>query len=289
MKLASRSTADHLHRGRETLAPSLGAHPAAQLGDQVHQVLGTLEAEVLVSDEVAERGERLDMVADVRRGPRPTRVLVVHDREGHVGVRLRRGRGVGRAVDPPPDPVAAYGDLLVDVLLPSHGGIEGGEDLLREVHLARTEHRLEDVHPAPDVHVVRGRGQKSLDIAQHGLEVLGDAGADVLGRSEPRPQLGWGGRELLPGQLDVAPVEADDAEAQVSHRLGRGVPAQSRRHGSRTRDVVLRDSAAYFRDEPTGQRASLSQRGDERLGLRHAVNRTGLPTLTGARPRWPTP
>ena len=75
------------------------------------------------------------------------------------------------------------------------------------------------VHPALGVHVGRGRGQKSLDLTQHGLEVLVDARPDVLGGGEPRPQLERGGGELLPGQLDVAAVEGDDAEAQVSHRL----------------------------------------------------------------------
>ena len=249
-----------LDRGRVSAAAELRTDSRAQMRQEVNELGRTLVVEILVPDEMTERGKGLHVVADVARGLRPARVVVVHDCEGHVGTWLRCRRGVGRAVHPSLDPVAAYDHLLADLRLTGDRGIEDDEDLPGEVGLAGAVHQLEDVHPPPRVHLCRGCGHESPHLEQHGREVVVDARADVRRDGVLRPQVTRKVRELLPGQLGVAAVEGDDAEAQVPHLSGRRILAQVDSHGSRAGQVVSGDPCAHLGDQGSGRRRALRDR-----------------------------
>ena len=98
---------DDLEVRLDAAAPALGPRPAPQLLEQVDQLLAAVQADALVADEMAERRDRLDVVADVGGRLRRGRVAVVHHRERPppAGRRGRRRR-VGLRRDPWTHPVA---------------------------------------------------------------------------------------------------------------------------------------------------------------------------------------
>jgi hypothetical protein len=70
-----------LEVGVDVGAPQLGARALAEVSEQAGDRFGAVQADVLVAHQVAERGDRLDVVADVGGGAVGARVAVVDDRE----------------------------------------------------------------------------------------------------------------------------------------------------------------------------------------------------------------
>jgi hypothetical protein len=169
-------------------APALGPGAGAELLEQVDQVLAPVQAHALVADEVAERGDALDVVADVGRRLRRGRMAVVHDRErAPPAGRRRRGRRVGRGRDPGPEPVAMRRGRRPRRGVVAHVAVERRERAAGGPLGAEAPDGGDDLIPAAHPDAVRVLGDERLDLAQRVVGREGQPGADVRGGREPRP------------------------------------------------------------------------------------------------------
>ena len=73
---------DDVELALDVVEPALGPRASAQALEQGGELVAGVQADALVADQVAERGDALDVVADVRRGAVGARVAVVDHREG---------------------------------------------------------------------------------------------------------------------------------------------------------------------------------------------------------------
>ena len=168
----------------------LGPDAALQLVHQVDEVLRSGELELLVAREVSQRGDALDVVADVGRGAGPARVAVVHDRERHRVVGDRRGGAVvGRLGDPGPQPVTVHDEVAARPLALLDRAVERLEQRAGQVEVAVREHRPEHREPSGGSDVRRLGSHQLPDRRQGRLRVEGQPGADVLLGRVRRPQL----------------------------------------------------------------------------------------------------
>ena len=120
----------HLEVGVEIVAPELRPGPVAERREQVDQLVLAVEAHAAVADDVRERGDALDVIADVGGRTGRARMPVVHDREHRAPVR-RGGSGgrVGVGLDPRPHPVAVQRALRPARHVPVDVPVEDVEDL----------------------------------------------------------------------------------------------------------------------------------------------------------------
>ena len=263
---------DHLDVGGDVVAPPLGADAVAELAEQVDQVLAAVQPHAVVADEVAERRDRLHVVADVRRRLRRRRMAVVHHRERPPPAGGRRGgRRVRVRLDPGPHPVpvqlrgAPQRDVLARVAL------EDREQLARELRLAVAPDRREQLVPALGPDLRRVVGGERADLPQRLLRRDLQAGADVLRGRVDGPGRAREPAQLLPRQLAVAAPGGGDAAGQPAEL--RGLRLRAQRFGERDRRVVLlgADERAHLRDDRTVQRLAAREQPDERLAVRRPV------------------
>ena len=72
---------DDVQLGLDVVQAALGPRALAQALEQAGELVAAVQPDALVADEVAERGDALDVVAEVGRGAVGARVAVVDDRE----------------------------------------------------------------------------------------------------------------------------------------------------------------------------------------------------------------
>ena len=227
-----------------------------------------------MADEVPERGDRLDVVADVRRRLARRRVAVVHDREHRpvAGGRARRGRRVGRRGDPWPEPV------------PVHLGLRPTDPSLADVAVEDREHvagqllgpeavdRAEDLEPAARAQLGRVLVDQAADLRERHLGRDREPGADVLAGGVRRPRATRQAAQVLPGQLGVAAPERGHAAGEVAERLGLGPPAERLRE--RLDGVVLLggEQGTHLVDDGLLDAVPARERANERLAVRAGVD-----------------
>ena len=236
---------DDLEVGFDVAQPPLGPRALAQPFEQGDEILAPVQAHALVADEVAERGDALDMVADVGRGAAGGRMAVVHDRERAAAAGGRgRGRRVAVGGDPRPHPLDVRLGALPRVRVLARVALEDLEQPPRKVVGAVAEDGPEHVEPGLRPHVGRVVGRQGAELREHLVGRDGQAGADVLGRREPRPRLARDGAQLVPGQLQVALAVGHDPARQAAQHLGLGLRSQRLRDRARGVGLVGRPAAS---------------------------------------------
>ena len=214
---------------------------------------------------MAERGDALDVVADVRRRAVGAGVAVVDHRErAPPAFRRRGGRRVRVGRDPLAHPVAVEAAPLPRCPVLLQMALEARERIARELAVAVPERGGHDVVPGLGAHLGRVVGDERADLGECVGRRDGQARAHVLGRREPRPQRPRHAPQLVPGELHEAAPEGDDPSAHVAHHLRLGLPAQRLRQ--RLRGVVTAgpDERARLRHERLLDRLAALQRAQQR-------------------------
>ena len=247
-------------------ALQLRSHPLAEPLEQADERLLAVQADPAVAHQVAERGDALHVVADVRRRAAGPRVAVVHHREHRAPVGRAGGdRRVGRRLDPRAQPP----DLALGV--PPGGGVVGGAALedgvgvARQLVLARAERRRDELEPLLRADARRVVGHERAERGERRRGVDGEAGTQVLGRRVARPDLVGQPAQLGPGELDEAPPERGDAGGQRAELAGALVRRQRQRE--RLRPGVQRRVAerAHLCEHRLVQRAAALEAAQQLL------------------------
>ena len=262
-----------------------GRDASGELPQQVDEVVAAVQADALVADEVADRGDALDVVADVRGAPLAAGMAVVDDRERPPPLgRGRGGGGVGIGGDPGRHPVAVQLAVpprlrvLVDV------PVEDREQLARQLALAEAVDGGEDVEPGPGARL----GGSSAASARISCNVASRStarpAAHVLGGREAEPQLARDGAELVAGALvEAAPVR-DDAADQMAELGGLRLPAQRLRDRLGAVVPARAEQRARLGDDRVVEAAAALQRAHEpaRRGRgRRGAARSRRPVVRG--------
>jgi hypothetical protein len=211
----------HLQVGVDLGRAQLRPRALAEVVEQLRELLGAVQADVLVADEVAERRDRLDVVADVGRGAVGAGVAVVDDGErGAVLGRRRRGGGVAVGLDPRAHPLDLADAVAPRARILAHVALEHGEHLARELLVAVAEHRREDVEPRLGADRVGVLGDEPTDLFQGAPRVDVQAGAHVLDRRVPQPEIARRAAQLVERELEVALLVGDDPAHEVAELGG---------------------------------------------------------------------
>ena len=266
---------DDVQLGLDVVQAALRPRALAQSLEQAGELVAPVQPDALVADQVAERGDALDVVAEVGRGAVGTRVAVVDDRE-----RASPGGGGGGRVrvggDPRPHPVALAVGLVPRVLVLARVAVEALVDLPRELALAVAEDRREHVVPGLRPHLGRVVGYERAELGQHLGGRHGQARAHVLGDREARPGLARHGAQQVPGQLGVALAVRHDPARQPAQRLGLGMLAQPQRERAGAVVLAVREQCSHLRDQRVVEGAAALERAQQRLAGRRLVGRRAL-------------
>ena len=266
---------DDVQLGLDVVQAALRPRALAQSLEQAGELVAPVQPDALVADQVAERGDALDVVAEVGRGAVGTRVAVVDDRE-----RASPGGGGGGRVrvggDPRPHPVALAVGLVPRVLVLARVAVEALVDLPRELALAVAEDRREHVVPGLRPHLGRVVGHQRAELGQHLVGRHGQARAHVLGDREARPGLARHGAQQVPGQLGVALAVGHDPARQPAQRLRLGMLAQPQRERAGAVVLAVREQRAHLRDQRVVEGAAALERAQQRLAGRRLVGRRAL-------------
>ena len=259
----------HLKVGVDAGPAQLRPRALPEVLQQGRELLGTVQPDVLVADEVAERGDRLDVIADVGRCAVGARVAIVDDRERRaVPGRRRGGRRVAVGLHPRPHPLDLAGTVAPRARIVVHVALEHGEHVAGERLVAVAEHRREDVEPR-----LRGErrgvlGDERADLVQRVPRVDLQAGADVLDRRVPEPQVTRRAAQLVERELEVALLVGDDPAHEVAE-VGGARPLHEPL-GDRHRRVRLvgGQQRAHLGDDRVVDRAADLQAAQQRLARR---------------------
>ena len=277
-----------LEVGVDVRAPQLGAGAVFEVVQQADELAGPVQANVLVADQVPERGDRLDVVADVRRRAVGARVAVVDDRERAAaagGWRGRRGLAVGG--DPRAHPLHLALAVAPRPRVLAHVALEHGEHVAGHVLRPDAEHGGEDLEPRPGARLAGILGDQRADLGERPVRVDGEAGADVLGRGVGEPEPARYAPELGERQLGVPLPVGHDPAREVAER-GR-LLAALQALGDAPRGVVLPggDERADLGDDRVVQRAAPLEPAQQRLARGGAGRRRRVrlpPLLPRLRP-----
>ena len=287
---ASRWTVMTSRSALDVRAPQLRPRALAQVAEQGDELVRPVQADVLVADQVPERRDRLDVVADVRRRAVGAGVPVVDDRERAAARRGRgRGRGAGVGGDPRAHPLELALAVAPRLRVLAHVALEHREHLAGEVLVAVAEHRRRGSGTrswrAPRADPPRrARGSR----ASAALGVDRQAGAHVLGGGVGEPGLARDLAQLLQRQRRVPSRERRRSRrpGARARRCRRGAGALRRapaRCLSRPAPISARTWAtmAWSTARPRSSPRSSASRASRAAGAAAFLRRRGLAGLTG--------
>ena len=235
------------------LGPDAVAEPAEHGGELVAAV----QPHAAVADEVAERGDALDVVAEVGRRAVGARVAVVHDRDRAAATGRRRGRRARVGGDPVAERVAVARGVRPRLGVPGDVLVEAGEHGTGQLLLAGAERRGEQLVPGARADPGRVLGRERADGGLGLLRRLGEARAHPLRRRERRGRGRRHARQLGVGEREEAAVVGHDrGDDRARPRRSPGAPAAATPWRAPSRSGRPRGARGRARPVRRGRRAA---------------------------------